>query len=248
MSKKNIKHVNARTSLDFSTQIKKIDVGVKSGVFYFIGPMTIENFANAIKKNPTQIIRHYFLKGKVTNNNTLLSEEEIAELCLEFGLDFEKKVQIDETNVLNNLKIVDNENELQPRAPIVTIMGHVDHGKTTLLDYIRKSNVVKGEAGGITQHIGAYQITYDNKKITFIDTPGHEAFSQMRARGANITDIIVLVVSAEDGIRPQTLEAIEHAKSSGAEIIVFINKMDKPNVNPDVVMKQLSDKGLVPEE
>jgi translation initiation factor IF-2 len=127
-------------------------------------------------------------------------------------------------------------------------MGHVDHGKTTLLDYIRHAHVARGEAGGITQHIGAYQITYKDDKVTFIDTPGHAAFTEMRARGANITDIVVIVVAADDGIKPQTEEAIDHAKAAKVPIIVFINKMDKPNVKPDKVMTQLSEKGLLAEE
>ncbi|MDE6476809.1 MAG: GTP-binding protein [Mycoplasmoidaceae bacterium] len=155
---------------------------------------------------------------------------------------------MDETNILENLNIKDDPSKLKPRPPVVTIMGHVDHGKTTLLDYIRKTHVVSGEAGGITQHIGAYQVEYKNKKITFIDTPGHEAFTEMRARGANVTDIVVLIVAADDGIKPQTEEAIDHAKAAGVPIAVFINKIDKPAANPDLAMSQLSEKGLTAEE
>ena len=182
------------------------------------------------------------------NINTILDENEIGELCLEYNYDFEKRVEIDESNILTNLNVKDDESQLQPRPPIVTVMGHVDHGKTTLLDFIRKSHVAKGEAGGITQSIGAYQIDYKNNKITFIDTPGHAAFTEMRARGANVTDIVVLVVAADDGIKPQTIEAIDHARAANVPIIVFINKCDKPNTNVDLVLTQLSDKNLTCEE
>ena len=182
------------------------------------------------------------------NLNALLTEEQIGELCLEFNFDFQKQISVDETNVLTNIHIKDDPSKLKPRAPVVTIMGHVDHGKTTLLDYIRKTHVVSGEAGGITQHIGAYQVEYNKQKITFIDTPGHEAFTEMRARGANVTDIVVLIVAADDGIKPQTEEAIDHAKAAGVPIIVFINKIDKPQANPELAMSQLAEKDLTPEE
>jgi translation initiation factor IF-2 len=243
----NRKH-DTRQNIDIKSQFKKVDTGIKNGVFIFSSPLTVEQFANKISKPTSEILKYFFLKGKMLTLNNLLSEEEIGELCLEYNLDFEKKVEINETNVLANIKIDDDIKLLKPRAPIVTIMGHVDHGKTTLLDYIRKSFVAKGEAGGITQHIGAYQIEHNKQKITFIDTPGHAAFTEMRARGANVTDIVVLVVAADDGIKPQTEEAIDHAKAANVPIIVFINKIDKPNISYEHVMSQLSDKGLTPEE
>lgn len=250
MNKKNkkFKKVDTRQTINLKAQFKKVDTGIKNGVFIFSGPLTIEQIASKLNKTSTEIIKYFFLKGKMKNINSLLDENEIGELCLEYNYDFEKRTNIDETNILTNLEVKDDEKLLVPRPPIVTVMGHVDHGKTTLLDYIRKTNVVKGEAGGITQSIGAYQITYKNNKITFIDTPGHAAFTEMRARGANVTDIVVLVVAADDGIKPQTQEAIDHARAAGVQIIVFINKCDKPNVNPDAVLTQLSEQDLTCEE
>jgi translation initiation factor IF-2 len=243
----NKKH-DTRTNIDLKSQFKKVDTGIKNGVFIFSSPLTIDQFSKKIDKSSSDILKYFFLKGRMMNINTLLTEEEIGELCLEYNYDFENRVEIDETNVLSNLQIKDDAKSLKPRPPIVTIMGHVDHGKTTLLDYIRKAHVAKGEAGGITQHIGAYQINYDNQKITFIDTPGHAAFTEMRARGANITDIVVLVVAADDGIKLQTQEAIDHAKAAKVPIIVFVNKMDKPNVNPEKILTQLSEHDLLVEE
>ena len=245
---KNFKKNDTRQNIDLKSQFKKVDTGIKNGVFIFSSPLTVDEFSKKINKPVSDILKYFFLKGKMLNLNTLLSEEQIGELCLEFNYDFQKQVSIDETNILENLNIKDDPSKLKPRPPVVTIMGHVDHGKTTLLDYIRKTHVVSGEAGGITQHIGAYQVEYKNKKITFIDTPGHEAFTEMRARGANVTDIVVLIVAADDGIKPQTEEAIDHAKAAGVPIVVFINKIDKPAANPDLAMSQLSEKGLTAEE
>jgi translation initiation factor IF-2 len=243
----NKKH-DTRQNLDIKSQFQKVDTGVKNGVFIFSSPLTIEQFAKKIDKSPSEILKFFFLKGRMLTLNTLLTEEEIGELCLEYNYDFEKRIEVDEINVLSNIKVDDDVKNLKPRPPVVTIMGHVDHGKTTLLDYIRKAHVAQGEAGGITQHIGAYQITYKEDKVTFIDTPGHAAFTEMRARGANITDIVVLVVAADDGIKPQTIEAIDHAKAAKVPIIVFINKMDKPAINPDKVLTQLSEHDLLSEE
>ncbi len=245
---KNFKKNDTRQNIDLKSQFKKVDTGIKNGVFIFSSPLTVEEFSKKINKPVSDILKYFFLKGKMLNLNTLLSEDQMGELCLEFNYDFQKQVSIDETNILENLNIKDDPSKLKPRPPVVTIMGHVDHGKTTLLDYIRKTHVVSGEAGGITQHIGAYQVEYKNKKITFIDTPGHEAFTEMRARGANVTDIVVLIVAADDGIKPQTEEAIDHAKAAGVPIAVFINKIDKPAANPDLAMSQLSEKGLTAEE
>ncbi len=250
MNKKNkkIKKIDTRQTIDLKSQFRKVDTGIKNGVFIFSGPLKIEEIASKLNKTSAEIIKYFFLKGKMKNINSVLDENEIGELCLEYNYDFEKRIKVDEINVLTNLEIKDDEKLLKPRPPIVTVMGHVDHGKTTLLDYIRKSNVAKGEAGGITQSIGAYQITYKNDKITFIDTPGHAAFTEMRARGANVTDIVVLVVAADDGIKPQSQEAIDHAKAAKVPIIVFINKIDKPNINPDTVLTQLSEHDLMCEE
>ena len=252
MQKSNIKKkqkiTDSRQSIDLKSQFKKVDTGIKNGVFIYTNTLSIEQFANKINKTSSEILKYFFLKGKIKNINTILTEEEMGELCLEYNYDFEKKVAIDESNILSNLEIKDDPSMLKPRPPIVTIMGHVDHGKTTLLDYIRKSNITKSEAGGITQSIGAYQIKYNNKKITFIDTPGHAIFTEMRARGANVTDIVILVVAADDGIKPQTIEAIDHAKAAKVPIIVFINKCDKPNVKPENVLKQLCEHDLTPEE
>ncbi len=245
---KNFKKNDTRQNIDLKSQFKKVDTGIKNGVFIFSSPLTVDEFSKKINKPVSDILKYFFLKGKMLNLNTLLSEDQIGELCLEFNYDFQKQVSIDETNILENLNIKDDPSKLKPRPPVVTIMGHVDHGKTTLLDYIRKTHIVSGEAGGITQHIGAYQVEYKNKKITFIDTPGHEAFTEMRARGANVTDIVILIVAADDGIKPQTEEAIDHAKAAGVPIVVFINKIDKPAANPDLAMSQLSEKGLTAEE
>lgn len=248
MKKNNFKKQDTRQNIDLKSQFKKVDTGIKNGVFVFSSPLTVDEFSKKINKPASEILKHFFLQGKMLNLNALLTEEQIGELCLEFNFDFQKQVAVDETNVLTNIHIKDDPSKLKPRPPVVTIMGHVDHGKTTLLDYIRKTHVVSGEAGGITQHIGAYQVEYNKQKITFIDTPGHEAFTEMRARGANVTDIVILIVAADDGIKPQTEEAIDHAKAAGVPIIVFINKIDKPQANPDLAMSQLAEKDLTAEE
>ena len=245
---KNRKPQDTRQSVDIRKQMKTVKTGVQNGVFVFTGPLTVSEFANKLNKQATEIIKYFFMKGKMYSLNKLLTEDEMGEICLEFNLDFEKKLQLDETNIIDNLIVEDKEADKVKRAPVVTIMGHVDHGKTTLLDYIRKSHVTKGEFGGITQHIGAYQINKNGNAITFIDTPGHEAFTEMRARGASITDVVVLVVAADDGIKPQTEEAIDHAKAAKVPIIVFVNKMDKPNAKADKAMSELSEKGLTAEE
>ncbi|WP_031489394.1 translation initiation factor IF-2 [Ureaplasma canigenitalium] len=237
-----------RKGIDLKKQLKKVDVGVFNDTFIFTSPLTIAELAPKLNKNPNEIIMRFFKKGIAYNLNTILNEEQIGELCLEYDLDFKIEKNITQENLLENISFDDKEEDLSPRAPIVTIMGHVDHGKTTLLDTIRKTSVTSGEAGGITQHIGAYQVVKNDKPITFIDTPGHEAFTEMRARGANLTDIVVLVVAADDGIKMQTEEAIDHAKAAGVPIIVFINKMDKYEADPMRVMTQLSGKNINAEE
>lgn len=247
MTKKNKN--DKRTSLDFKHEFKKVNIGVKDGIFTFTEPLTIDELSKKLNQPSTKIITYFFKQGQMFNINSILNEEQIGELCLEFGLDFKIEKEVNAENILDTILDLNNSSDsLEERPPIVTIMGHVDHGKTTLLDSIRHSNVTKSESGGITQHIGAYQISHNNKFITFIDTPGHEAFSEMRARGANVTDIVVLVVAADDGLKTQTEEAIDHALAAGVEVIVFINKMDKETSNPDKVMSQLAEKNIVSEE
>lgn len=209
--------------------------------------MTIGELADAIGVQAAEIIKKLFTLGIVTNINSSITFEN-AEVLVS---DYDKILKNESsTNVANfeEFEVIDKEEDLVPRAPVVTIMGHVDHGKTTLLDAIRKTDVVSTEAGGITQAISAYQVNHSGKLITFIDTPGHAAFTEMRARGASITDIIIIIVAADDGVMPQTKEAIDHAKAAGVPIMVAINKIDKPGANPDKVMTELSEYGLMPEQ
>lgn len=233
---------------EIKAQLKNVETKVHNGVFLFSGIMTIAELAKKINVSVNEIITYFFHQAKMYNLNHSLTEDEIAEICLEFGLDFKKEIQIDASNFMEEVSIQDSAVDLTVRPPIITVMGHVDHGKTTLLDYIRKTNIAKSEKGGITQHTGAYQVIFENHVINFIDTPGHEAFTQMRARGAKVTDIIVLVVAADDGVMPQTKEAINHAMAANVPIIVFVNKMDKPNKDIDRIKNELSALNIVTEE
>ncbi len=208
--------------------------------------MTVAEVAAALNKSNAQIIKKLLEAGIFANQNQSLERETIELLALEYGFEIKDEIITDETR-FDEIIIEDDEANLVKRPPVVTIMGHVDHGKTTLLDTIRNSRVASGEAGGITQHIGAYQVEKNGNKITFIDTPGHAAFTDMRARGAQITDIVILVVAADDGVMPQTEEAIAHAKAAGCPIIVAVNKIDKPAARPERVMEELSRFNLVPE-
>ncbi|WP_029513695.1 translation initiation factor IF-2 [Mycoplasmopsis primatum] len=229
-------------------QLSNVKTEIVDGTFVFTGRMSLGDFANKINVNPNNLIKRFLLQGKLYQINHILEEEEIAEVCLEKMLDFKKADNIDAGNFLNKVKFDDDPKLLVKRPPIITVMGHVDHGKTSLIDYIRKTNVVSTESSGITQHTGAYQITHKGQKITFIDTPGHEAFSEMRSRGAKVTDIVVLVVAADDGVMPQTKEAIMHSKAANVPLIVFVNKMDKPQKNLDKIKRELSENDVVIEE
>src|SRR5690554_3591133 len=213
----------------------------------FRSDMTVADIAKELNLSNALLVKKLMNLGLMATVNHILDRDTVELLALDLGVTVVDEVITDLTRY-DEIEVEDDPKDLVKRSPIITIMGHVDHGKTTLLDTIRKARVAPGEAGGITQHIGAYQINWKNEPITFIDTPGHEAFTDMRARGAKVTDIVILVVAADDGVKPQTIEAIDHAKAAKVPIIVAINKIDKPNSNPENVKSALSNHGLTPEE
>ena len=227
---------------------EKLEKNVKEdNVILYHQGMTVKEVAEAVNDSVNNIIKKLMGLGMMANLNQSLEFDVVEMLVVDYGKNLKKEETRDISN-FEEYELVDDEKDLVPRPPVVTIMGHVDHGKTTLLDYIRKSHVAEKEAGGITQAIGAYQVDIDNRKITFIDTPGHEAFTEMRARGASVTDIVIIIVAANDGVKPQTKEAIAHAKAAKVPIIVAINKIDLKDSKIDRVMEELTENGLTPEE
>ncbi len=248
MKKNNTKKFDRESNVPSKNQKKdKFLNKVHDQVFIFTKSLTVGELAKELNVNPSDIIKKLFLQKKLVTINNYLDDETIGEICLEYGYDFKKEEIVEDTD-FENISINDKEEDLKERPAVVTIMGHVDHGKTTLIDAIRNSSLAEAEFGGISQEIGAYQKVVNGKKITFIDTPGHEAFSAMRSRGASVTDIVILVVAADDGVMPQTIEAIDHAKAANVPIIVAINKIDVPGANPEKVINELMQHDVIAEK
>lgn len=241
------KNVDKKGSNNKQTKSVPESVETDSAKITYTDSLTVGELAEKLDKDATDLIKSLMAAGVMATKNQSLDDETISMMAEEYGVEVEKEAEVDEMDLDNFIQEI-NQGEAIERPAVVTIMGHVDHGKTTLLDSIRHTKVTEGEAGGITQHIGAYQIESNGKFITFLDTPGHAAFTSMRSRGAQITDIAVLVVAADDGVMPQTVEAINHAKAAEVPIIIAVNKMDKEGANPDRVMQELTDYQLIPED
>lgn len=231
------KHYKKTSKDEQEEQLSKIQIGKNTTVFEFAAMLNVDF---------SEIIQKLFSLGVMVRKNDFIDLDAAKIIAQDYGVEVEEKTL--EKTIMEEDEALDDKKDLQPRPPIVTVMGHVDHGKTSILDAIRHTHVVSKESGGITQHIGAYSVNYNGKQITFLDTPGHEAFTEMRARGALLTDIVVLVVAADDGVMPQTIEAINHAKAANVPIVVAINKIDKPNANPDKVKQELSHHKIIPED
>ena len=248
-SEVNKEDINAKRKEMYKNKEKLTGNEVKEdeNVILYKEGMTVSELAKELDVNPTEVIKKLMNLGIMASLNNSLSFDDVEMIVIDYDKTLKSFESQDITN-FEKLEITDDEKDLKPRPAVVTIMGHVDHGKTSLLDYIRHSHVTEGEFGGITQHIGAYQIENNGKKITFIDTPGHAAFTEMRARGASVTDIVIIIVAADDGVMPQTEEAIDHAKAAGVPILVAVNKIDKPGANPEKVMNEMASRGLTPEE
>ncbi|MFD2638316.1 translation initiation factor IF-2 [Piscibacillus salipiscarius] len=241
------KHKNRNNQKPQNQQPKQEEPKKTPSKITYQGSLTVGELAEKLNKDSSEIIKKLMMLGVMATKNQSLEPESIELICDDFGVEVEEEVVVEETDLLNYIE-EDTPEQLEERPAVVTILGHVDHGKTTLLDSIRHTKVTEGEAGGITQHIGAYQIETDGKKVTFLDTPGHAAFTSMRSRGAQVTDIAILVVAADDGVMPQTVEAINHAKAAEVPIIVAVNKMDKEGADPNRVMQELMEYELVPED